>query len=145
MCLTRISLVALCASGWCECIRYHCWYSSYRLCWKKAIGTLVSLSGVIVALWLLSAAFYLTSFTSPDIGWAPNLEMLGMVSPAFPKLENRTLFPYPATCLGCLQADWVLCSIKWWGILRFCFFSFLIGYLSSSVSPIFVSMVFHKP
>jgi SP family myo-inositol transporter-like MFS transporter 13 len=73
---------------------------------------LVSLSGVIVALWLLSAAFYLTSFTSPDIGWAPNLEMLGMVSPAFPKLENRTLFPYPATCLGCLQADWVLCSIK---------------------------------
>ncbi len=110
MCLTRISLVALCASGWCECIRYHCWYSSYRPCWKKAIGTLVSLSGVIVALWLLSAAFYLTSFTSPDIGWAPNLEMLGMVSPAFPKLENRTLFPYPATCLGCLQADCGFCA-----------------------------------
>ncbi len=110
MCLTRISLVALCASGWCECIRYHCWYSSYRPCWKKAIGTLVSLSGVIVALRLLSAAFYLTSFTSPDISWAPNLEMLGMVSPAFPKLENRTLFPYPATCLGCLQSDCGFCA-----------------------------------
>ncbi|CAM6008615.1 unnamed protein product [Sphagnum balticum] len=90
--------------------RYHCWYSSYRPCWKKAIGTLVSLSGLIVALWLFSAAFYLTSFTSPDISWAPNLEMLGMVSPAFPKLENRTLFPYPATCLGCLQADCGFCA-----------------------------------
>jgi SP family myo-inositol transporter-like MFS transporter 13 len=71
---------------------------------------LVSLSGVIVALWLLSAAFYLTSLTSPDISWAPDLAKSGMVCPAFPTPENRTFFPYPATCLGCLQADCGFCA-----------------------------------
>ncbi|CAM6012234.1 unnamed protein product [Sphagnum balticum] len=54
---------------------------------------LVSLSGVIVALWLLSAAVYLTSLTSPDISWAPDLAKSGMDCPAFPTPENRTLFP----------------------------------------------------
>ncbi len=39
ICLTWNSLVALCAGGWCECTRYHCWHSSCRPCWKKATGT----------------------------------------------------------------------------------------------------------
>jgi hypothetical protein len=38
----------------------------------------------------------------------------------------------------------VLCSVKWWGIFSFDFshFSLVIWVV---VSPIFVSMVFHKP
>jgi SP family myo-inositol transporter-like MFS transporter 13 len=102
---------------------------------------LVSLSGVIVALWLLSAAFYLTSLTSPDISWAPDLAKSGMVCPAFPTPENRTLFPYPATCLGCLQADCGFCAAANDEVSSN--FSFLICCLSN-LSPIFVAMDFYS-
>lgn len=71
---------------------------------------ILSLIGVITALCLLSAAFRLTSTSSPDISWTTQPDKTDMTCPAFPLPGNSSTFQFPATCTGCLQANCAFCA-----------------------------------
>lgn len=69
---------------------------------------ILSLSGVIAALCLLSAAFYITSKTSPRLSWSSNPSKPDVSCLAFQSPGNTSTFP--ATCTGCLQANCGFCA-----------------------------------
>lgn len=76
-------------------------------CGRRRLAIL-SLIGVITALCVLSAAFHVTSASSPDISWTSQSKS---TCPAFPFAGNAsTKFEFPATCTGCLQAKCAFCA-----------------------------------
>lgn len=82
-------------------------------CGRRRLA-IFSLVGVISALCVLSAAFHLTSTSSPDIRWGapPGKAEETILCPAFPFDGNSstTKFEFPATCTGCLQAGCAFCA-----------------------------------
>ena len=78
-------------------------------CGRRRLAIL-SLIGVITALCLLSAAFHLTSTSSPDISWTTQPDKADITCPAFPYSGNSSTFQFPATCTGCLQANCAFCA-----------------------------------
>ncbi|KAG0566811.1 hypothetical protein KC19_7G089300 [Ceratodon purpureus] len=79
-------------------------------CGRRRLAIL-SLVGVFTALCLLSAAFRLTSTSSPDITWTTSQpDKTDFTCPAFPYSGNSSTFQFPATCTGCLQANCGFCA-----------------------------------